>query len=510
MSVLLGTGTGSFGSAVAYGVGIDAYAVSLSMGDFDGDGRLDLAVLTQADNAAAVLLGRGDGSFDPARRYGFAATHPLSVASLTVGDVDADGHLDLIAAVAGDNRLSVLRGSGNGEFAQSVEPATGGGPVSVAVSDFAEDVRADLVVANYDDNTVSVLLGTGGGDFAAATAYPVRTAPAAVATGDFDGDGHVDLAVANSFDGTVSVLLGTGSGRFGPDSAYGVGRGVTSVVTGDFDNDGRSDLAVGNRTDNTVSVLLTVTACVEAIPRVCVGDCRSDGAVTIDELLTMVSIALGGTLPAACPAAASWVDNGAYPELGIPAVIKGVSNALCGCSSCPPGTCRVFPDGSCEAPTGPVGNACCQCGYDGWCAFPCLCASPETPIATPSGEVPIASLGIGDLVYSATDFGIVAVPVLETHRQAVRAHRVVRVELATGAVLEISAGHPTADGRRFADLRVGDLLGDTMIVSVQIVPYAYDYTYDILPASESGVYFAGGVPVGSTLQRVAGGLGPRQ
>jgi len=330
----------------------------------------------------------------------------------------------------------------------------------------------------------------------------------AVAVGDLDGDGHVDLAVANSIDSTVSVLLGTGSGRFGPDSAYIVGRGPASVVTGDFDNDGRSDLAVGNRNDSTVSTLLTVSACVEATPRACVGDCYSDGAVTIDELLTMVSIALGDTLPVACPAAASWVDNSAYPGFGVSGLVKAVSNALYGCASCPPGTCHVSSDASCEAPTGPVGNACCQCGYDSWCAFVCLCASPDTPIATPTGDVPISSLRVGDLVYSTTDFGIVAVPVLKTNRQAVRAHRVVRVGLATGAVLEISAGHPTADGRTFADLRVGDLLGDTMIVSVQVVPYAYDYTYDILPASDSGVYFAGGVPVGSTLQRVVTGPVP--
>jgi hypothetical protein len=135
------------------------------------------------------------------------------------------------------------------------------------------------------------------------------------------------------------------------------------------------------------------------------------------------------------------------------------------------------------------------------CAFVCICASPDTPIATPNGDVPIASLEVGDLVYSTSGSAIVAVPVLRTHRQAVHSHHVVQVRLATGAVLEISAGHPTADGRTFGELRVGNRLGDVPIVAVQVIPYTHDHTYDILPGSDSGVYFAAGVPVGSTLHQ---------
>jgi hypothetical protein len=245
-------------------------------------------------------------------------------------------------------------------------------------------------------------------------------------------------------------------------------------------------------------VLLTVDTCVDATPRMCVGDCNSDGAVAIAELLTMVNIALGNASIAACPAASSWVPIADPYGLGVPDLIKAVTDALYGCASCAPGTCRVFSE-ACEHPTGPVGNACCQCRYDGWCAFTCICASPDTPIATPNGDVPIAALEVGDLVYSTRASGIVAVPVLRTHRQAVASHHVVQVRLATGAVLEISAGHPTADGRTFGELRVGDRLGDVPIVAVRVVPYLHDATYDILPASDSGVYFAAGVPVGSTL-----------
>jgi hypothetical protein len=129
----------------------------------------------------------------------------------------------------------------------------------------------------------------------------------------------------------------------------------------------------------------------------------------------------------------------------------------------------------------------------------CVCASPDTPIATPIGERAIASLRVGDRVLSVHHGRVVAVPILEIHQEPVRNHRVVRVELTSGAVLEISAPHPTADGRTFGELRTDDTLGGVRIERVTVVPYSHLFTYDILPASDSGTYFAGGVLIGSTL-----------
>jgi hypothetical protein len=130
-----------------------------------------------------------------------------------------------------------------------------------------------------------------------------------------------------------------------------------------------------------------------------------------------------------------------------------------------------------------------------------MCASPDTRIATPSGEREIASLRPGDLVYSVEDEAIVIVPLLETSRTPVTNHEVVRVTLASGSILEISARHPTADGRPFGDLRPGSELDGHRVVAVDIVPYAHPFTYDILPRSSSGAYYAGGALIGSTLRR---------
>jgi ribosomal protein S8E len=94
---------------------------------------------------------------------------------------------------------------------------------------------------------------------------------------------------------------------------------------------------------------------------------------------------------------------------------------------------------------------------------------------------------------------VVEVPLLAVHRNPARHHYVVHVRLENGSVLEISAPHPTADGRTFGDLRTDDVLGGVRIERVTVVPYESPFTYDILPASDSGTYYAGGVLIGSTL-----------
>jgi hypothetical protein len=129
-----------------------------------------------------------------------------------------------------------------------------------------------------------------------------------------------------------------------------------------------------------------------------------------------------------------------------------------------------------------------------------ICAAPDTPIATPDGEQAIASLRVGDLVYSQDHDAIVVVPLLAVGHTSVTQHRVVRVTLDDGRVLEISAGHPTADGRTFGDLLAGGKLdAQHWIRSAELVPYTHDATFDILPASSTGTYYAAGALIGSTL-----------
>jgi hypothetical protein len=204
--------------------------------------------------------------------------------------------------------------------------------------------------------------------------------------------------------------------------------------------------------------------------------------------------------------------------------------AHCACSPCMGGSeyphCELIdppewacgtPDKACPIPLPQAGEPCstpdlfcgpscedpirCENGIWIYGSIMCpICASPDTPIATPEGERAIAELRPGDLVYSVEDRAIVSVPLLRVGSTRVSAHHVVRVELDDGRVLEVSPGHPTADGRHFADLRAGTPLDDQhIVVGAELVPYRYERTYDILPASSTGVYFAAGALIGSTL-----------
>jgi hypothetical protein len=135
---------------------------------------------------------------------------------------------------------------------------------------------------------------------------------------------------------------------------------------------------------------------------------------------------------------------------------------------------------------------------DGHCPT-CKCAAAGTPIATPTGEVPIESLAPGDLVLSIHRGVLTAVPLAATNRIAAD-HDLVVLALASGRSVAMSPQHPTADGRTFQDLAVGARLGDAEITAIARAPYA-GLTHDLLPASDTGTYVAAGALVGSTLFR---------
>lgn len=121
-------------------------------------------------------------------------------------------------------------------------------------------------------------------------------------------------------------------------------------------------------------------------------------------------------------------------------------------------------------------------------------------IATPTGQRAIADLKAGDLIYSMHRGEIVSVPLLSTQRVTVTKHKVVRLTFQGGARIEMSASHPTADGRSFGDLKAGQSLDGVLLTDTRVIAYQHEATHDILPDSDSGAYFAAGVLVGSTMK----------
>lgn len=135
-----------------------------------------------------------------------------------------------------------------------------------------------------------------------------------------------------------------------------------------------------------------------------------------------------------------------------------------------------------------------------------ICASPDTLVETPGGEVPIAQLRPGDLVYSIHDNGIVSVPIASVSARPVAGHHVLRIEVEGGRAIEVSGPHPVLDGRRLDNLAVGERLDGHAIIAIERIPYRHGFTHDILPASDTGAYRTGGVWLGSTLRRAE--IGP--
>lgn len=238
------SGNGSFNTTPITTTNVGATPNAAVTGDFNEDGKLDLAVaLASSGNNVAVLLGNGNATFQA----------PLAVAaggapqSLVALDYDNDGNLDL--AVANTVGVRLLKGDGLGGFASGALLTTLSTPVFVAAADFNNDGALDLAVTHINAASVSVFTANGSGGFNAKQDFAIGTGSFNLAVGDFNLDGNKDIAAANSVAsaaGAVSVLLGNGNGTFGAKTDFAAGASPVGVATGDLDGDGNPDLITTN------------------------------------------------------------------------------------------------------------------------------------------------------------------------------------------------------------------------------------------------------------------------
>ena len=258
VSIRLGDGAGGFSGTTYVSVGGEPNSVAV--GDFNGDGKQDIAVVNSGLGVNTVSIRLGDGA------GGFSGTTNVSVGTgprrVAIGDFNGDGKQDL--AVANNSSVSIRLGDGLGGFSGTTNVSVGTGPRSVAIGDFNGDGKQDIAVSNYGSNgsSVSIRLGDGLGGFSGTTDVSVGTQPLSVAVGDFNGDGKQDIAVANYSSSTVSIRLGDGMGGFSGTTDVSVGSNPISVAVGDFNGDGRQDIASANygAGGHSVSIRLGVVA----------------------------------------------------------------------------------------------------------------------------------------------------------------------------------------------------------------------------------------------------------
>jgi hypothetical protein len=233
LSVLLGNGDGTFQAPVNY----PGVFYSVVVADFNNDGNLDLVVLPDSETVS-VFLGNGDGTFQPPKSSSIAS--PASF--VAVGNFNGDHNMDIV--VIDNPYISVLLGNGDGTFQPPIDNSSSVGVHQLVVGDFSNDHRLDVAGVGYfgGSQNLWMLLGNGDGTLQPALKYPLVNTPGSVATADFNHDGNLDLVVGTYLGNGVTVLLGKGDGSFRPGVIYATTGEGGNVGVQDFNGDGIPDI----------------------------------------------------------------------------------------------------------------------------------------------------------------------------------------------------------------------------------------------------------------------------
>lgn len=262
LQVWLGAGDGTFSKLASYPVGSSPQNVVVT--DFNGDGHADAAVDGAFGGQGILMfLGRGDGTFRTAQNVPAGQTPTV----LATGDFNADGKPDLATAESTypSTALYILIGKGDGSFQPAVSYPVSSTPESIAVGDLNADGHADIATADAWTMDVATFYGRGDGTFSPAR-YVSGSAPTGIGIADFNRDATADLAYTSIFESKVFILAG-GSGTYSAAGSYPAASAPQPIVIDDFNSDGRADVATAGTTPqsatpwtvNQVTVLTNTT-----------------------------------------------------------------------------------------------------------------------------------------------------------------------------------------------------------------------------------------------------------
>lgn len=260
VAVLLGNGDGSFQAPVNYST--PPGPTGLVIGDFNGDGKLDIATIDRNDYTSSctcvgVLLGNGDGTFQEPAIITSLPGNPQAVAAGKFGPAKS---LDLAVTMSelSSGEVQILLGNGDGTFTLGAAYSVAPEPYSIVAANFRNNGKTDIAVGEFEGRGVAVVLGNGDGTFQQPVVYAAGT-PLGVAAGDLNGDGNVDLVAVTPPDGgsgLTYVLLGNGDGTFRKATSYPTGQFPGSVAIADFNGDRMPDITVTDQLGSQQFVLL--------------------------------------------------------------------------------------------------------------------------------------------------------------------------------------------------------------------------------------------------------------
>ena len=263
VTVLLSSGDDTFKTATGSPIALGKQPSAMVTGDFNADGNQDFVVANFADDTLSVFLGNGNGTFKEETGSPFALGSSVAgPIAMVARDFNGDGKLDLAIVNQTTDNVSILLGNGDGTFAQATNSpiAVGKFPVAIAAGDLNGDAHADIAVVNQSDNTVTVLLGNGDGTFSAALNSPLKTGqtPKGIAISDFNGDGKEDIAVTDPQTDSVSVFLGLGQGLFANAFELPVGTNPTAILAANFTSGTLPDVAITDNPSGTTGQVTVI------------------------------------------------------------------------------------------------------------------------------------------------------------------------------------------------------------------------------------------------------------